>query len=112
MKSLTNYLTEEQAVGCVGKGWEQLVRKVYNAKVGLGITVGIIQVKEKWGGLRVYTDYYDEALEEVIIAVEKESFKLCHDCGAPAGLSKNGTWYLTLCEEHRGERWKLIDNET
>lgn len=102
MKSLTNYLTEEQAVKCVGRGWEPLVRKVYNAKVGLGIPVGIIQVKEKWGGLRIYTDYYDRQLEEVIIQVAKESLTVCHECGAPAELVKKEAWYLTLCEEHRG----------
>ncbi len=107
MKSLTNYLTEEQAVGCVGKGWEPLVRAVYNAKVGIGSTVGIIQVKEKWGGLRIYTDYYDSQLEEVIMRVSQESLTICEQCGAPAGLVKKGTWYLTLCEEHRGE-WEPV----
>lgn len=107
MKSLTNYLTEEQAVKCVGKGWETLVRKVYNAKAGMGSTVGIIQVKEKWGGLRVYTDYYDSELEKTILQVGEDSFKICQDCGSPARLVKKGGWYQTLCEEHRGE-WEPV----
>lgn len=107
MKSLTNYLTEEQAVGLVGKGWEQLVRRVYNAKVGLGITVGIIQVKEKWGGLRIYTDYYDSELEKTIVQVGEESFTICEECGSPAGLVKKGTWYQTRCGEHRGD-WEPV----
>jgi hypothetical protein len=107
MKSLTNYLTEEQAVECVGKGWEQLVRRVYNAKEGMGTTVGIIQVKEKWGGLRIYTDYYDSHLEAIIMKVGEESLNICEECGAPAGLVKKGTWYQTRCEEHRGE-WEPI----
>jgi hypothetical protein len=103
MKSLVNYLSEEAAVQCVGKGWEHLVRRVYNAKEGLGVAAGIIHVKEKYGGLRIYTDYYDSLLEQVIKEVGKESLKTCEECGAPAGLVKNGTWYLTLCEEHRGD---------
>ena len=109
MKSLVNYLTEEDAVQCVGKGWEQLIRKVYNAKEGLGIPVGIIQVKEKWGGLRIYTDYYVKEIENVIREVCEQSLSMCETCGSPAGLVKKGTWYQTLCEEHR-EDWIPIES--
>ena len=109
MKSLVNYLTEEQAVACVGKGWESLVRKVYNARTAIGTTVGIIQVKEKWGGLRIYTDYYDAELEKTIMQVGEESLRICHDCGSAAGLVKKGGWYQTLCDKHRGE-WLPVEN--
>jgi hypothetical protein len=109
MKSLVNYLSEEDAVQCVGKGWEKLVRTVYNAKAALGTTVGIIQVKEKWGGLRIYTDYYDSELEKTIRQVGEESTRICHDCGSPAGLVKKGAWYQTLCEEHR-EDWVPVES--
>jgi len=109
MKSLVNYLTEEDAVKCVGKGWEQLIRKVYNAKEGLGIPVGIIQVKEKWGGLRIYADYYVKEIEDVIREVCEQSLSMCETCGSPAGLVKKGTWYQTLCEEHR-EDWIPIES--
>jgi hypothetical protein len=108
MKPLVKYLTEEDAVQCVGKGWEKLVRKVYNAKEGLGIPLGIIDVKEKWGGLRIYTDYYVKEIEEVIKEIGEESLKICETCGASAGLVKKGTWYQTLCEEHRGE-WVPVE---
>ena len=109
MKPLVKYLSEEDAIQCVGKGWEKLVRRVYNAKTGMGITVGIIQVKEKWGGLRIYTDYYDSELEKTIQEVGQESYKICENCGAPAGLVKKGTWYQTLCEEHR-EDWVPVES--
>lgn len=111
MKSLTKYLTEEQAVTSVGKGWEHLVRRVYNAKEGLGIAAGIIHVKEKYGGLRIYTDYYDSHLEQVIEEVGKESLKTCEDCGAPAGLVRRGGWFLTQCELHRGEAIPIPDED-
>ena len=69
----------------------------------MGIPVGIIQVKEKWGGLRIYTDYYVREIDSVIMQVGEESLTICEECGASAGLVKKGTWYQTRCEEHRGE---------
>lgn len=108
MKSLVNYISEEEAVQCVGKGWETLVRKVYNARTGLGIPVGIIQVKEKWGGLRIYTEYYVREIEDVIQTVCRDSLNVCETCGAPAGLVRRGAWYRTRCEEHRGE-WVPVE---
>ena len=107
MKPLVKYITEEDAVASVGKGWEKLVRRVYNAKTGLGIPVGIIQVKEKWGGLRIYTEYYVPEIEAVILEVGRQSLEVCEQCGSPAGLVKKGTWYQTRCEEHRGD-WEPI----
>ena len=50
---------------------------MYNAKTGLGVPVGIIQVKEKWGGLRIYTEYYVREIEEVIIEVGRKSLEIC-----------------------------------
>ena len=99
MKPLVKYLTEEDAVACVGKGWERLVRKVYNAKEGLGIPIGIIQVKEKWGGLRIYTDYSNKELDKVIYDVEHESLEVCEVCGRPGKL-RGSNWYYTSCDEH------------
>lgn len=107
MKSLVKYLTEEEAVSSVGRGWESLVRRVYNAREGIGTPVGIIDVKEKWGGLRIYTDYYDEQLDPIIIEVGNQSFTMCEECGSPAGLVQKGTWYQTRCDEHRGE-WEPV----
>ncbi len=100
MKPSIKYISEAEAVECVGKGWEKLVRKVYNAKVGLGIPVGILQVKEKFGGLRIYTDYYVKEIEDVIIEAGKESFNTCEECGNTGTLVKLNGWYKTRCELH------------
>lgn len=110
MKSLKDpYYSEEEAVAQVGKGWESLVREVYAAKTGMGINVGIIQVKEKYGGLRVYTDYYHEQLEEVISDVGKRSFSVCEECGADGNLwLRRGTWYVTRCDAHKGNEAVLV----
>lgn len=101
MKQLLKYLTEEDAVNSVGKGWEHLVRRVYSAKDGLGIPIGIIQVKEKHGGLRIYTEYYVPEIEDVIRRVGWESLKTCEECGEIGILSKSAEgWYKTRCNKH------------
>lgn len=103
MKPLVKYFTEEDAVAAVGKGWEHLVRAVYNARTGLGIPVGIIQVKERYGGLRIYTEYFVGELESIIRRVGYESLKICEECGGPGTLASgsNGE-YKTRCDAHLG----------
>ncbi|WP_421949992.1 hypothetical protein [Pelagibacterium sp.] len=61
------------------------------------------QTKEKFGGLRVYSDRGDERSEEIITAAEWLSEFLCEDCGAPGRLRKRGGWYRTVCDAHAQE---------
>jgi len=104
MKSYKDpYYSEEEAVLQVGKGWEELVRRVYSAKAN--IPIGIIQVKEKWGGLRIYTEHMHEVLDKAIQYVEKESFTICEDCGKSATLKKKGMRFKTLCIECGTPDW-------
>lgn len=100
MTNWANGYTLEEAIGCVGPGWEHILRKLW-AKKPEGINVST--VKEKFGGLRVYydalsdVDYntFDEAVEEA----ENESELTCETCGKP-GTVVGGNWYKALCEEH------------
>ena len=100
MKPIIKYLSEDEAVNSVGQGWESLVRRVYTCIKDMGVTVGVRQVKEKFGGLRIYTEYHDEQLEKIIIDVGKESFKICEKCGNPGSLVKKNGWYRTRCNDH------------
>jgi hypothetical protein len=104
MKQLNKYYTLDEALTQVGKGWAPLIHHVYNAREALGTPVGIIQVKEKFGGLRIYTEYYHEELEKVIIDVGRQSFTVCEVCGNNGELCKSPTgWYRTLCGAHMNE---------
>ena len=91
-------------------GWFDLVdtlcfwidgRKEYGGKVK------VAQIKEKFGGLRFYTDSHDLSDEEcaklfsVIRFAEALSFRICEECGAPAKRENNGGWLATLCTVHR-----------
>ena len=110
MKQLNHYYSLPEAIQQVGPGWTPLIQRVYNAREAIGAPVGIIQVKEKYGGLRIYTEYRLDELEAVIIEVGKESFTICEECGNEGALCKspNG-WYKTRCEWHM-ESCEPIDN--
>lgn len=62
-----------------------------------------MQVKEKFGGLRFYMNYYVEEIEELINEAEEKSYKTCERCGAP-GKSREGGWIITLCDKCEEER--------
>lgn len=86
------------ALESVGKGWSSLIHEVFDYIEQNKIPQKVIQVKEKFGGLRIYADYNEE-LDKKIIEVGKRSFTICEDCGAPGKL-RGGNWYRTLCDTH------------
>ena len=60
------------------------------------------QIKEKWGGLRVYHSGGDDYVDGVIIMAEEMSYKICERCGCPGSPNKQG-WIMTLCDNCRGK---------
>lgn len=62
-----------------------------------------MQVKEKFGGLRFYMNYYVEEIEELISKAQAKSFKICEHCGNP-GEERGGGWILTLCDSCHEKR--------
>lgn len=63
------------------------------------------QVKEKYGGLRLYFSGGDEYVEGLVSMAEAISYKICEVCGNKGEPNKGG-WIVTLCESCR------VDNKT
>jgi hypothetical protein len=70
----------------------------------------IDQVKEKFGGLRVYSginEFYDDddfsVIDLLIKFFENESFSICEVCGKKGKLTNKNHWLKTLCEDHVNE---------
>lgn len=59
----------------------------------------MLQIKEKFGTLRVYIDHADERIMALTDMAEKLSEFTCEKCGAPGEL-RTGGWLKTLCDEH------------
>jgi len=69
------------------------------------------QVKEKFGGLRFYTNGYTDEVSGMIRMAEAMSYRTCEECGSP-GRSNSYGWISTLCDTHRLERGEdLPQNE-
>jgi hypothetical protein len=63
----------------------------------------VLQVKEKFGGLRFYVNHKSDAIRQRIEAAIQESFHTCEVCGQPGKLREGG-WLKTLCDEHARAR--------
>lgn len=97
-----------------GDGWSNLlletfirVKKVLNINEVSLKAFKVHQIKEKFGGLRLYFginyseenyDVYD-LIEAIIDDAENKSFMICERCGNPANTQKIDGWIYTYCNE-------------
>ena len=58
------------------------------------------QIKEKYGGLRIYYSGGDDYVDGLISMAEEMSYKICERCGCP-GSPNNQGWIMTLCDKCR-----------
>lgn len=86
----------DEVKNCVGPGWSALVDRLITRLFELGWDGNLMQVKEKFGGLRFYIGSADQAVFDAIDAAEAESFRTCEGCGADGEL-RDGGWIRTLC---------------
>lgn len=99
------------------KRWQKEWREKQNQEIKNSIGISIEgetpeyfpfkfdQVKEKYGGLRLYFSGGDEYVEGLVSMAEAMSYKICEVCGNKGEPNKGG-WISTLCESCR------VDNKT
>ena len=58
------------------------------------------QIKEKYGGLRIYYSGGDDYIHGVVSMAEEYSYKVCEVCGS-FGKPNKGGWITTLCDNCR-----------
>ena len=89
--------------GCsVGNGWFNILwemcEKIDEIRKRDNLDVSFSQIKEKFGGLRVYEFGGNNDVEKCIEEAEGKSLKTCENCGKPGNL-KGDCWVQTLCDE-------------
>ncbi len=93
-------VSREDAKRCVGAGWSSLIDAIYDR---LPEDAYIMQIKEKFGGLRFYVTRVSEEVQDFIGEMEHKSFEICEFCGSP-GVPRDTGWILTLCDTHYAEQ--------
>lgn len=86
-----------------GKGWEKLYQPVIDEAKRTGASV--LQVKEKFGTLRLYLGGASEQLYKMRDEAEERSATTCEKCGDVGKLRGKG-WLVTLCDKCDEERYK------
>ena len=84
-------------------GWNIIIKNLIEDLIELGWDKKIVQVKEKFGGLRFYVVSGSDEIYDRISTAEKESYETCETCGEKGELRLVG-WYKTLCNKHHEER--------
>jgi hypothetical protein len=92
-------------------GWEPLIRDL-SEKLERDCCVYdgeerpyVVQVKEKFGGLRVYVSHGTSKMYETIRRAEERSTSVCEVCGAEGRTRKHRSayWVKTVCDSHAEE---------
>ncbi len=80
----------------VGPGWVELVTNLLEDLVKMGWDKNLIQIKQKFGGMRFYVGgELPKNISERIDRAERESYETCEMCGAKVDDPKQG--YSSLC---------------
>lgn len=102
MSHIPEYLNE------VGQGWHPILLDLHAQIVAVCPDYVVGQVKEKFGGLRVYLDHrnaeqigYPKQVWDAIHTAEALSMRICEDCGAAGTIGPRrpgGVWVKALCD--------------
>ena len=96
----------------VGEGWRDLLDRALAriaaavAGEGSGGGLRIVQIKEKFGSLRLYYHGHqlskaaDAKVREAVELAEARSACTCEECGAEGQLYNRSGWYMTRCPRH------------
>ena len=110
---------------CVGEGWWPIIealcdqihhhirfkneqRDRWNRGDGCE-PVTVLQIKEKFGGLRFYYEGGDPAIAGMVSMAESWAARSCEVCGN-VGKSRSGGWIRTLCDKHE-KAWKEYEEK-
>jgi hypothetical protein len=100
-----------------GDGWYDIIYQLCERLEPLvaalddgGAAFQVVQVKEKFGGLRFYVDDANDEIHSAIEAACELSVKTCEVCGNPGSCEQDETgWWKTLCISCRklgqAKRW-------
>ena len=102
-----------------GDGWLPLIKEAqsiidkYNENHKSKEPIEFTQIKEKWGALCLYLNYYVPEIGDQINKLENKSLEICEHCGTDKNVSTEWThgWVMTLCEDCRKKEIERFNKE-
>ena len=101
-----------------GTGWHHIINEALDVirdcadRVPEYQDLEVLQVKEKFGGLRIYLSYHDDYLDGVIHLAGNLCETTCENCGGRGQLGNRpnpyGQHHKTLCDKHEKEAYEKI----
>jgi len=91
----------EKCFDCsIKMGWYELVFDLMEILRDIDPNIKVRQIKEKFGGLRFYTENtVSEETQHLINMTEKESLSVCEFTGKKGMNRKIHDWWKTCCDE-------------
>lgn len=98
---------------CTGNGWYWLIDNLCDCIQSYidgnkKEQVEVVQVKEKFGGLRFYIIHSNQLINGMIWLAEHYSCDTCEKCGATDNITHTKGWIKTLCKECAEKRDGLL----
>lgn len=95
------------AEGHTEPGWLHIIEKLDDDLSEIDPTYTLLQIKQKFGGLRYYCLYkpsFAEEMYKLVQKAERQCWKTCENCGVTDGVTTNKQGCVrTYCEECRRE---------
>ena len=99
-----------------GPGWWQLISLCDKELSDIDNNYVILQIKEKFGGLRYYFETSDHKLREkmdsVVVRYEKACAITCEETGGHGYLMKRMGQMKTLNESFMSDGWEKVESTT
>lgn len=83
-----------------GDGWYDIIDNFCAKVAPSSPDIYFTQIKEKFGTIRLYMNFYNEVANEADTEAEKLSEVTCETCGKP-GEMQYGSWLFVACDEHK-----------
>lgn len=85
----------------INKGWIPLVTELLDAIEWrlkfTGEKTKIVQIKQKFGGLRVWVEPSDDFIKGMVHLTEAMSYNICEYCGTNENLGRTQEGYIATC---------------
>lgn len=107
MRHLDRAVSKYVSFEC-GEGWHPLIKDALAKIEALGIlNLTVLQVKEKFGGLRIYLSFNNAETDAIIRAAALQASETCEGCGSKEKVElRGGGWLRTLCVQCKENRQK------